>query len=256
MYKFTQRECNAWLKDPFVNPVTGRSINPNATSSTSVYQQLLKQCENKGLLRDTKRKTNSGEKTSTRPSSNTAYKPIFITKASKYELPVVKEPASLWQEMTREEVISLAERVLNSEPAAINAAMNLKERYQRDKTRVDDIYKEWARSGEISDDAELELAGNFLGRLCRCVDQIRTKNLEEMAQLQYELENAEDARRKTALRKEINRLKGFGVCQSSIYNKRGMKGIATRGDNAVTCDEDLAHAQNIITKSQTKLKRV
>jgi hypothetical protein len=48
-YKFNRKDCQKWVKNPMINPITGKSLNPKA--KTGIYKQLEKLCRELNISR-------------------------------------------------------------------------------------------------------------------------------------------------------------------------------------------------------------
>ena len=241
-YRFNEQECRQWANDPIHNPKTGYKIDPSAPSG--VYQQLLKQCTELGI----------------QPNPERFENPLRPAKSSRMVLPVVVEPARIWKNLSREEVINLAGRVLAEDSDAQRVAAELNLSYEDSKKQVDGLFEKLKRDGSMMGDDALTIAADFLSRFCRCVQSVKGDISGIVAEL--DSPNISGARKKE-LQKQLGTKysKAYGSCQKSIYNSRGLKGVATRGQNKVKCDDKLAQAQNTIkgtakrsTSKKTKVK--
>ena len=222
-YQFSRTDCENWLANPNVNPKTNRPINPRTVKG--VYQALLVQCEQFGLVPNNK-SISSGTKI----------------------LPSVKKADRIWTDLSREQVINLAKSVLDEEPKAIQKALEIHQVYCQKKKQNNDLFTQWQKTGEITKDQALALSAEFLGRFCRCIQEIKLKQAAQRTKLEQQLTKATTEAQKRSIKRQINDLSGvaFGSCQKSIYNNRKLKGVATRGLDKVECDDELAQAQNVI----------
>jgi len=199
-------------------------------------------------------KTASVEKTKESTKESPSVKEKY-TAAKK--LPVAKTPNRLWPNLSRDEVIALAGRVLAEDPVAQAQAIELQKIYESSKDAQNDLYDEWQKSAALNADQELELASDFLGRFCRCLQEFKLKNNNKLLELEESMNKASGTETKKKIQQQINALtsKSFAVCQSTIYNSRGQKGVATRGSDKITCDDDLAVAENVIKKVKRTSKK-
>src|SRR3989304_10013866 len=264
-YTFNRADCLKWVANPNVNPKTGRKIDPQ--SKAGVYKQLEKQCCAMKLKpgvapsdSETRSVTEATEETKKAPeapeTTETVKKPAKAAKkpAGDRNLPEVKKPASLWPNMSRDEILALAGRVLKEDKEAQAKALELNKEYCSGKERGNNLFKRWQKEANLSKDEELALAAEFLGRFCRCVQSIKLTNQNRVNQINKELKDLGEAKddkdiaKVQQLKKELNNLSGeaFGSCQKSIYSNRGVKGVSTRGEAKIECDDELAKSENII----------
>jgi putative ubiquitin-RnfH superfamily antitoxin RatB of RatAB toxin-antitoxin module len=243
-YEFSEEDCRKWMRNKSVNPKTNRPINPQ--TKNGVYAQLEAQCRD---LKSQISEKSSPQKQESVSASVPVPVPVSASETGdKKELKPVKHAKKLWSSLERDQVIVLAARVLDGDEEAVKQALELHKEYCRQKKEYNSLFDRWRKTGQIDSDRELELAGEFLGRFCRCVKEITSGQKEERAKIERELATDPSEAVQKRLKQRLNDLSGvaYGSCQKSIYNNRGLKGVATRGDDKVECDEDLAAAQNVI----------
>ena len=173
-YVFTREECQEWASNPAINPRTKRKIDVNPTSSRAIYNQLLEQCKKMGIVPQVGELVEQLQRLTVRKTTPTT---------DKKSLSFVKNPNRMWSNMSRDQVLELAGRVLAEDPEAQAQAVQLHQSYCDRKKRINGLFDKYKAQGKLENDEELELAGDVIGRFCRCVQSIKGETREELSRL-------------------------------------------------------------------------